>query len=108
MYTIPIISNKFAVNIDLNGENRNLVLDFKYNSVGDMWKMSILNEAEEVIVSNVPLLPTQNLLEQCSYLNLGSAVLIPNSEEITEEYPSLSTLKSDYTLFWGDNDELDV
>ena len=108
MYIIPIIANKFTCNLDINGENKTLVLEFNYNAVGDMWKMSILNETEEVLISNIPLLPTTNLLEQYSYMNLGSAVLIPNTDEVKEEYPSMNTLKDNYTLFWGDNDELDI
>ena len=108
MYIIPIIANKFTCNLDINGENKTLILEFNYNSVGDMWKMSILNEIEEVLISNIPLLPTTNLLEQYSYMILGSAVLIPNTDEVKEEYPSMNTLKDNYTLFWGDNDELDI
>jgi hypothetical protein len=41
-------------------------------------------------------------------MNLGSAVLIPNTDEVKEEYPSINTLKDNYTLFWGDNNELDI
>ena len=108
MYIIPIISNKFTTNLTINGENKTLVLEFNYNAVGDMWKMSILNEIEEVLISNIPLLPTENLLEQYSYMNLGSAILIPNTDEIKEEYPSINTLKNNYTLFWGDNNEFDI
>lgn len=108
MYIIPIISNKFTTNLTINGENKTLVLEFNYNPVGDMWKMSILNESEEILISNIPLLPTENLLEQYSYMNLGSAIIIPNTDEIKEEYPSMSTLKDNYTLFWGDNDEFSI
>lgn len=108
MYIIPIISNKFTCNLDINGENKTLILEFNYNPVGDMWKMTILNESEDILISNIPLLPTTNLLEQYSYMNLGSAILIPNTDEVKEEYPSIDTLKDNYTLFWGDNDEFDI
>lgn len=108
MRIIPIVSNKFTVNMDVNGENRTFILYFTYNPVGDMWKMTISNEADEVLLSNIPLLPTQNLLEQYSYMNLGSAILIPADDEVREEYPSAATLKDRYMLFWGDNNEFDL
>ena len=108
MYIIPIVANKFSCSLEINGENKNFILEFTYNPVGDMWKMSVLDEGENTLISNIPLFPTSNLLGQYGYMNLGSAILIPNSDEVKEEYPSFSTLKENYTLFLGDNGEFDL
>lgn len=106
MYKIPIVANSFTCRLDINGENRLLVFNFTYNSIADLWKLSLTDySTQEEFLTNVPLLPFQDLLEQYKYKNLGSAVLIPNSNEVTEEYPSLDTLKDNYNIFWGDNDE---
>ena len=54
-----------------------------------------------ILINNLPMLPGQNILEQYSYLEIGSACIIP-AHQMEDEYPNAENLGGDWLLVWSD------
>ena len=101
---IPITqipNRKFSCKILV--DNQNLVLQFmlQYNELADYWLVDISDDKGNPLISCLPVIPAQNILEQFSYMGIGSAAIVP-ATTIAEEWPSQSTLGVDWYLVWGD------
>lgn len=54
-----------------------------------------------MLVSALPLVPAQNILEQFAYMGIGSAYVLPRTQ-VKEQWPSAETLTADWYLVWSD------
>ena len=105
MQEIPIISNNFNCRLEVDGEKKYFNFAFRYNAISKMWFVDIKDiNKNQMLLNGLPLVPSQDLLEQYKYKNMGSAYLIPRNET-DEEYPSYDTLKNNWALLWGDSSE---
>ncbi|WP_427112443.1 phage baseplate plug family protein [Megasphaera sueciensis] len=107
---IPLqaVPNKtFYVTGYVDNSNIILQLTLSYNELEECWMMDIADSEGSSILSAIPLIPAQNILEQYAYLGIGSMYLVPK-QTVKEEWPSYTTLTSDWFLVWGDTNGDDV
>lgn len=111
MYEIPLTTEpnqSFMASVPVDGINIELKFDVRYNTIANYWVMTITDAlTDKILIDSLPLLtgqyPAANILEQYSYLRIGSAVIVNTSTvDITDE-PNDENLGGDYVLIWGDN-----
>jgi hypothetical protein len=107
LYTIPLNSQpnqSFRVTIPQGDGNLALEMGVYWNEIAQYWQMNLLNLiTNEQLIYGLPLLfsntPAENLFSQFQYWGIGSAFLIPISENLDGE-PTSSQLGTDYVLVW--------
>jgi hypothetical protein len=106
--TIPLTSDPnqtFSTTLSVDDANITLTMTLKYNEIAGYWKMSITNSSGTLLLDSIPLItgvyPAANLLEQYSYLSIGSAYILKTTST-TLDYPDDSTLGTDFVLVWSD------
>lgn len=106
---IPVNSDpdqSFDCAVDVDGKNITLKLNFKYNEVAEYWIMKVSDSDSVLLIDSIPLLggtyPDNNLLDQYSYLGIGSAYIVKSST-LDSDYPDSTNLGTGYYLLWGDN-----
>ncbi len=112
-YIIPLTSDpnqSLRVTIPVDGRNLTLRLTINYNEAAGYWTMSIMDDlTDKVLVTSIPLYsgkyPAANLLEQYSYLRIGSAWLVKVNQDTKSDYPNDMNLGTDFLLMWGDTVE---
>jgi hypothetical protein len=90
------------ITLSVDGSNINLSLFLYYSEIAGYWIMDIKKDGTNVLTS-IPLVTGLNLLEQYSYLRIGSAFLV-KAGETGLDYPDSSdkSLGTDFVLLWGD------
>lgn len=104
---IPITSapnQTFNCKIPIDGKNITIYFFARFNEISGYWLITLSDEKGKDYVTNLPVLPAENILEQFSYLAIGSAFIL-KSEAVKEQWPSGDTLGSDWYLVWSDTDE---
>ncbi|NRS20585.1 hypothetical protein HP398_29640 [Brevibacillus sp. HB1.4B] len=103
---IPGMNQTFTCTLPV--DNRNITLDFSltYNALGGYWFMSITDHLTgTLLIDSLPILlgkyPAANLLEQFSYLGIGSATLISTSGN--DDMPTFDSLGKNHLVVWGDS-----
>lgn len=110
MYIVPTSANpnqSFRCTIPVDGNNLTLLFDFKYNSEAEYWIMTLTDDITgKMLIDSIPLIsgvyPSANLLEQYTYLNIGSAVLVKVNPDNPDVAPNGNNLGTDFKLIWGD------
>ena len=106
MYSIVpfqgIPHRKFSAKVPIDGGNTLLKFRMTYNDIAGYWLVDIYKN-DVPVYAGLPLVPGQNILEQVGYLGIGSAWIVPRSRAI-EQWPSETTLESDWYIVWGDSD----
>ena len=102
---LPASANQtFAAQLVVDGNALTLNLAVSYSSVAGYWQMSVADVNNNLLVASVPLItgwyPAANLLEQYTYLAIGSAALL-NTGNAIGDYPSQSNL-GQFSLVWSD------
>lgn len=93
-------NHSFSAVITLEGKNEKLTFRMTYNEQAQYWLIDIaLNE--KPVLSGLPLVPAQDILEQFKYLELGSAYIIPNAE-LKNEWPNIEDLETGWSVIWSD------
>ncbi len=113
MYIIPLTTapnQTFNCTIPIDGENRPLSFQLRYNSIAKYWNLTIIDaRTKATLIDAIPLMvgeyPAANLLEQFEYLGLGSAVVVKEGDLKHDENPNDSNLGSEFYLVWGDTNE---
>ena len=113
MYEIPLTTEpnqNFKITIPVNGKNLELKFNIRFNTVANYWVMTVIDAlSDDILIDSLPLLtgryPAANILEQYSYLEIGSAVIINTSTIDISDEPNDKNLGTDYILVWGDNIE---
>ena len=99
-----ITNYKFSCIVTIDEGTIDLGFHLMYNDIIDYWTVDVFKQETEVITA-YPLIPAQNILEQFSYLKIGSAWIVHQSEiDLNEEWPSANTLASKWYVVWGDTD----
>jgi len=104
----------FAVQLAVDGGTLTLQLTVRYNEIAGCWVMTVSDASGNLLLDSVPMLtgawPAANLLEQFSYLAIGSAYVlnVSGAETVTEELdwpqlePGAQVWGKDFLLLWGD------
>ena len=96
----PRPNHSFDVVLPIDGGNTNVKIHLMYNEVAEYWVLDIYKNGE-IVLASLPMIPAQDIFEQLKYLEIGSAWIVPRSE-LEEQWPSMGTLASDWSVLWGD------
>lgn len=101
---------RFSVSVDVGGKNVPLIIHLRYNTEGEFWHMDVIDaRTQKTLISNLPAVtgnyPAADLLRQFQYLEIGSAVIVKNTEVTEADIPGLFDLGTDFLLLWGVPDE---
>ncbi|MDF2636578.1 MAG: hypothetical protein K0R78_3452 [Pelosinus sp.] len=96
----------FQITLPVDGKNITLEFNLKYNEIAEYWIMKITDTVTNtVLLDSIPLLPgdspANNILEQYSYLGIGSAYIVKASNS-NADYPNSNNLGTEFLLAWGD------
>jgi hypothetical protein len=101
----PAPNQTITTTLSVDGNNVVFNLSFNFNEAAGYWVMGIADDANNVILAGMPLVPGQppesNILSQYAYLRIGSAYLL-NISGVAEDWPSMTSLGVDWNLAWGD------
>jgi hypothetical protein len=97
----------FTCTIPIDGENRRLNFNLRYNNVAAYWCMTISDPLlRRTLIDSLPIIvgqyPAADLLEQYRYLGLGSATVVAVGPTEPDANPDDKTLGKNYMLVWGD------
>jgi hypothetical protein len=110
MYIIPLATEpnqQFYCTIPIDGENRRLSFELRYNAVAAYWSLTVTDGISgKTLIDAIPLMrgeyPAANLLEQYAYMKIGSAVIVPQGELPADANPDDTNLGAEFYLVWGD------
>ena len=89
--TIPIDGSKIKFNFFL-----------RYNTEAEYWVLDISDSSNASLLASINLVCGLNLLEQYSYLKIGSAYLVKTDNSLADDSPNEYNLGSKFVLLWGD------
>jgi hypothetical protein len=106
---IPLTTDanqKFTCTLGIDGKNKKMSFFIAYNSMAGHWMMDLTDAVTDTaLLSSIPLLPGEppadNILEQYSYLKIGSAYLV-NTGKNSSSIPTANNLGTEWILLWGD------
>lgn len=102
-------NQSFPVALTVNGNALNLNLSISYNEIIQYWIMSISDNNQNILLSNIPLLtgvfPAANVLSQYEYMQIGEAYVLDVSNVSSSDYPNSYELGTDFVLMWSDNED---
>lgn len=107
LYTIPLNSQpnqSFRITIPQGETNLALEMYVYWNEIAQYWQLNLRDLITDTqLIYGLPLLfsntPAENILGQFQYWGIGSAYLIPISENLDGE-PTSDQLGTDYVLIW--------
>lgn len=109
--TADDLNQKIKTVVSVDGRNISLSIKLRWYDVIGLWLMTVYDEEDNVIVSNVPLLagesfPSANLIRQIEHKGFGSAAIVALVANPTTENPGEKNLGVDkeFALLWGDTD----
>ncbi|CAI3574414.1 MULTISPECIES: phage baseplate plug family protein [Bacillota] len=105
MYIVPLTTSPnqtFTSTIPIDGNKIKFYFFLRYNTEQNCWEMDISNSNKEPLINSIPLVCGSNLLEQYSYLNIGSAYIVKTDTNISGDKPNDKNLGSTFILVWGD------
>lgn len=108
MYIIPVSpspNQTFTSTIPVDGAAIKLYFFLRYNTEQKCWMMSLKDEERKDLVNAIPLVCGLNILEQHSYLNIGSAQVVKLDPNIQRNKPNEFDLGVNFALVWGDTPE---
>jgi len=98
MYTVPLTTSPnstFTSKITFK-------FFLRYNTESKCWMMDLSDSSGNSILSSIPLVCGCNLLEQYSYLNIGSAYIYKVDTTLEDDRPDDTNLGTSFALVWGD------
>jgi hypothetical protein len=107
MYIIPLATDPnqtFSCTIPVDGKNITFYFFLRFNTEAKYWAMDIMDKNKNMILSSIPLISKANLLEQYSYLNIGSAYILKTDKTLSSDAPNEYNLGVDFILVWGDTE----
>lgn len=107
---IPSTNQSMTCTLPVDDENITLHFNFAYNRLGGYWFFSITEMPEKVLlIDAAPLVtglsPAANLLRQFSYMEIGSAYVVPANDDFIRNIPGFENLGVDYYLYWSDTEQ---
>lgn len=108
MYIVPTTSSPnqtFSSTIPIDGNKIKLYFFLRYNTEQQCWQMDLSDANKQPLLASIPLVGGVNILEQYSYLNIGSAYVLKINPNLQSSRPSSDNLGKDFILVWGDTNE---
>lgn len=105
MYIVPLTTSPnqtFTSTIPIDNSKITFKFFLRYNTEATCWMMDLSDSSGTSILSSIPLVCGCNLLEQYSYLNIGSAYIYKVDTTLTSDRPDDTNLGSKFILVWGD------
>lgn len=105
MYIVPLTSSPnqtFTSSIPIDGKAIKFYFFLRYNTEQKCWQMDLSDSNKTPLITSVPLIGSLNILEQYSYLNIGSAYVVKVDPNIADDRPNEYNLGKDFILVWGD------
>ena len=95
--------------LPVDGKNLALNIHLRWSNKRNRWYMSVLDDRENVLVHNIPLIasvsyPSANLLRQVGYKRIGSAAIYTLVEHPSTVDPGFDNfgIGKEFVLVWGD------
>ncbi|WP_317817767.1 phage baseplate plug family protein [Clostridium tetani] len=105
MYIVPLTpspNQTFTSTIPIDGKKVKFFFFLRYNTEQKCWEMDLKDEDNNPLIYSIPLVCGLNLLEQYSYLNIGSAYILKADSNVPGDRPNEHNLGKQFILFWGD------
>ncbi|NHI49150.1 hypothetical protein FDE94_15150 [Clostridium botulinum] len=105
VYVIPLEPNsnqEFTCELPIDGKKLKLFFFLRYNTESKCWEMNINDSNNNPLICSIPLVSGLNILEQYSYLNIGSAYLVRLNNNLNTSRPNEFNLGKDFILVWSD------
>ncbi len=97
-------NQKITFSVEVNGEIKILQAFLEYNRMAGYWVCSLTDlKTKELLISSLPLLASQDLLEQYGYMKIGVSALI-NISGGSDDLLDDTNLGSDFVWCWDDNE----
>ncbi|WP_297428632.1 hypothetical protein [Clostridium sp.] len=104
-YKIPLTSNPnqtFTSTIPIDGKAIKFNFFLRYNTEADYWVLDVYDANKNSLIVSLNLVCGLNLLEQYSYLKIGSAYLVKSDTSMVGDSPNEYNLGENFVLLWGD------
>ena len=105
MYIVPLTTSPnqtFTSTIPVDGKKIKFNFFLRYNTEAQYWFLDISNSSNISLLASINLVCGLNLLEQYSYLNIGSAYIVKVDSSLVDDSPNEYNLGSTFVLLWGD------
>jgi hypothetical protein len=105
MYIVPLTTSpnqKFTSTVPVDGKKMKFNFFLRYNTEAKYWVLDIFNSKNDSLIVSINLVCGSNLLEQYSYLNIGSAYIVKVDKTILSDRPNEYNLGTDFVLVWSD------
>ncbi|OOM74003.1 hypothetical protein CLPUN_42410 [Clostridium puniceum] len=105
MFIIPLTTSpnqKFTSTIPVDGKKIKFNFFLRFNTEAKYWVLDIFDSKNDSLIVSVNLVCGSNLLEQYSYLNIGSAYILKVDATLAGDKPNEYNLGTDFLLLWGD------
>lgn len=101
------ITNEYNQRISTTVEVDSAMIDIEifleYNKMAGYWVASLKDVAkDQLVISSMPLLASQNLLGQYGYLELGSSAVVNIAGDSDDDLDD-SNFGTDFIWCWGNN-----
>ncbi len=105
MYIIPLTTSPnqtFTSTIPIDGSKIKFNFFLRYNTEASYWVLDIFDSNNVSLLASINLVCGLNLLEQYSYLKIGSAYIYKVDSSLADDSPTEYNLGSDFQLVWSD------
>lgn len=105
MYIVPLTTSPnqtFTSTIPIDGKAIKFNFFLRYNTEANYWVLDISDSSNNNLLVSVNLICGLNLLEQYSYLRIGSAYIVKADNSLADDSPNQYNLGTDFQLLWGD------
>lgn len=93
-------NQRITTSVEIGEEVKNLEIFLEYNEMAGYWVCSIKDlSTNEMVISSMPLLVGQDLLQQYEYLGIGSSTILNMSNKSSDELDN-TNLGIDYLWGW--------
>lgn len=96
-----IANQRISTTVEVDDELIELEIYLRFNRMAGYWVVDITDKRkQEVVVSSMPILPYQNMLEQHSYLKIGSTAVFGISNLPYDDL-TVDNFGKDFVWYWG-------
>lgn len=103
---IPVRNDLPAYKFKIDLEGVMYVLDFGFNARSNLWYMSIMDQAETLILGDLPILVNVPLADQYVKEGLPPGRFIAVDETGNKQNPGIDNFGSDVKLFYQESENV--